>query len=161
MKRNGTTPILSLTFYVSRITHIVPAKSLFIRELLITVSPLMGAQWKQAGREEHAQKKGQMTAKLVREIMVAAKLGHLRTQIQADRPDALLGSQANVIARAASQFENRSERAASQTLELVEDKFDFAADIARERDVVIRGPPVDLIELSHVMSKRDLRVKTR
>src|SRR5512140_1294770 len=35
----------------------------------------MGAQWKQAGREEHAQKKGQMTAKLVREIMVAAKLG--------------------------------------------------------------------------------------
>ncbi len=35
----------------------------------------MGAQWKQAGREENAQKKGQMTAKLVREIMVAAKLG--------------------------------------------------------------------------------------
>jgi YebC/PmpR family DNA-binding regulatory protein len=35
----------------------------------------MGAQWKQAGREINAQKKGQMTAKLVREIMVAAKLG--------------------------------------------------------------------------------------
>jgi YebC/PmpR family DNA-binding regulatory protein len=35
----------------------------------------VGAQWKQAGREEHAQKKGQMTVKLVREIMVAAKLG--------------------------------------------------------------------------------------
>ena len=35
----------------------------------------MGAQWKQSGREEHAKKKGQMTAKLVREIMVAAKLG--------------------------------------------------------------------------------------
>lgn len=35
----------------------------------------MGAQWKQAGREENAQKKGQMTVKLVREIMVAAKLG--------------------------------------------------------------------------------------
>jgi YebC/PmpR family DNA-binding regulatory protein len=35
----------------------------------------MGAQWKQAGREANAQKKGQMTAKLVREIMVAAKLG--------------------------------------------------------------------------------------
>jgi len=27
----------------------------------------MGAQWKQAGREINAQKKGQMTAKLVRE----------------------------------------------------------------------------------------------
>jgi len=35
----------------------------------------VGAQWKQAGREASAQKKGQMTAKLVREIMVAAKLG--------------------------------------------------------------------------------------
>ena len=35
----------------------------------------MGAQWKQAGREINAQKKGQMTAKLVRELMVAAKLG--------------------------------------------------------------------------------------
>ncbi|HET7624334.1 MAG TPA: YebC/PmpR family DNA-binding transcriptional regulator [Verrucomicrobiae bacterium] len=35
----------------------------------------MGAQWKQAGREANAQKKGQVTVKLVREIMVAAKLG--------------------------------------------------------------------------------------
>ena len=35
----------------------------------------MGAQWKQAGREASAQKKGQMVAKLVREIMIAAKLG--------------------------------------------------------------------------------------
>src|ERR1700722_7882012 len=36
---------------------------------------LMGAQWKQAGRESSAQKKGQMVVKLVREIAVAAKLG--------------------------------------------------------------------------------------
>ena len=35
----------------------------------------MGAQWKQAGREASAHKKGQMVVKLVREIMVAAKLG--------------------------------------------------------------------------------------
>ncbi len=35
----------------------------------------MGAQWKQAGREANAQKKGQVVAKLTREIMVAAKLG--------------------------------------------------------------------------------------
>lgn len=35
----------------------------------------MGAQWKQAGRELAAQKKGQVVGKLVREIMVAAKLG--------------------------------------------------------------------------------------
>lgn len=35
----------------------------------------MGAQWKQAGREANAQKRGQLTVKLVREIVVAAKLG--------------------------------------------------------------------------------------
>ena len=35
----------------------------------------MGAQWKQAGREANAQKKGQIVSKLTREIMVAAKLG--------------------------------------------------------------------------------------
>ena len=35
----------------------------------------MGAQWKQAGREANAQMKGKMVVKLVREIMVAAKMG--------------------------------------------------------------------------------------
>src|SRR3954469_16550620 len=35
----------------------------------------MGAQWKQAGREENAQKRGQMVGKIVKEIHVAAKLG--------------------------------------------------------------------------------------
>src|SRR5437763_14217945 len=35
----------------------------------------MGAQWKQAGREANAKKRGQMVVKLVREIIVAAKLG--------------------------------------------------------------------------------------
>ena len=37
--------------------------------------PVMGAQWKQAGRELYALKRGQVVGKLVREIMVAAKLG--------------------------------------------------------------------------------------
>jgi len=35
----------------------------------------VGAQWKQAGREAAAQKKGQLVNKLVREIVVSAKLG--------------------------------------------------------------------------------------
>jgi YebC/PmpR family DNA-binding regulatory protein len=35
----------------------------------------MGAQWKQAGREANANKKGKIVSKLVKEIMVAAKLG--------------------------------------------------------------------------------------
>ena len=35
----------------------------------------MGAQWKQAGRVANATKRGQVIGKIVREIMVAAKLG--------------------------------------------------------------------------------------
>ncbi len=35
----------------------------------------MGAQWKQAGREVNAQKRGQMVGKIVKEILVAAKMG--------------------------------------------------------------------------------------
>lgn len=43
----------------------------------------MGAQWKQAGREAAALKKGQVTGKLVREIMVAAKLGGADPELNA------------------------------------------------------------------------------
>ena len=43
----------------------------------------MGAQWKQAGREANAQKKGQMVVKLVREIMVAAKMGGADPELNA------------------------------------------------------------------------------
>lgn len=39
------------------------------------VAALMGAQWKQSMREANAHKKGQVVGKLVREIMIAAKLG--------------------------------------------------------------------------------------
>jgi YebC/PmpR family DNA-binding regulatory protein len=35
----------------------------------------MGAQWKQAGRVENANKKGKIVGKLTKEIMVAAKIG--------------------------------------------------------------------------------------
>src|SRR5437762_12601253 len=35
----------------------------------------MGAQWKQAGRVAHALKRGQIIGKVVRELLVAAKLG--------------------------------------------------------------------------------------
>ena len=48
---------------------------MFAAEGIVNLFPLMGAQWKQAGREANAQKKGQMVVKLVREITVAAKLG--------------------------------------------------------------------------------------
>ena len=35
----------------------------------------MGAQWKQAGRVANAMKRGQVIGKLVREILIASKLG--------------------------------------------------------------------------------------
>ncbi|MGV3753821.1 MAG: YebC/PmpR family DNA-binding transcriptional regulator, partial [Verrucomicrobiota bacterium] len=43
----------------------------------------MGAQWKQAGREANAQKRGQIVVKLVREIMVAAKMGGAEPDLNA------------------------------------------------------------------------------
>lgn len=43
----------------------------------------MGAQWKQAGREINAQKRGQLVVKLVREIMVAAKTGGAEPDLNA------------------------------------------------------------------------------
>jgi YebC/PmpR family DNA-binding regulatory protein len=43
----------------------------------------MGAQWKQAGREANATKRGQVVGKLVREIIVAAKLGGADPELNA------------------------------------------------------------------------------
>ena len=53
----------------------------------------MGAQWKQAGRESNANKRGQIVGKLAKEIIVAAKIGdanpdnnsRLRTALEAAR----------------------------------------------------------------------------
>jgi YebC/PmpR family DNA-binding regulatory protein len=43
----------------------------------------MGAQWKQAGREANALKRGQLVGKLVRELVVAAKLGGADPELNA------------------------------------------------------------------------------
>ncbi len=79
----------------------------------------MGAQWKQAGREANAQKKGQMTAKLVREIMVAAKLGG---------PDPDLNPRlyaAMEKARKASVYRDTIERAIKKGSGQTEEKVNF------------------------------------
>jgi YebC/PmpR family DNA-binding regulatory protein len=76
----------------------------------------MGAQWKQAGREANAQKKGQMVVKLVREIMVAAKLGG---------PDPNLNARLAAAvekARKASVYRDTIERAIKKGAGLDEDK---------------------------------------
>jgi len=79
----------------------------------------MGAQWKQAGREISAQKKGQMVVKLVREITVAAKLGG---------PDPDLNPRlATAVEKAkkASVYRDTIERAIKKGAGLTEEKVNF------------------------------------
>jgi len=79
----------------------------------------MGAQWKQAGREINAQKKGQMVAKLTREIMVAAKLGG---------PDPDLNARLAVAvekAKKASVYKDTIERAINKGAGIGDDKVNY------------------------------------
>jgi YebC/PmpR family DNA-binding regulatory protein len=79
----------------------------------------MGAQWKQAGREAGAQKKGQMVAKLTREIMVAAKLGG---------PDPDLNPRLSAAvekAKKASVYKDTIERAIKKGAGLLEEKVNY------------------------------------
>jgi YebC/PmpR family DNA-binding regulatory protein len=79
----------------------------------------MGAQWKQAGREANAQKKGQMVAKLVRELMVASKLGG---------PDPDLNPRLAAAvekARKASVYRDTIERAIKKGSGQTEEKVSF------------------------------------
>jgi len=79
----------------------------------------MGAQWKQAGREANAQKKGQLVNKLVREIAVAAKLG-------GPDPDSNPRLQAAVEkARKASFYLDTIERAIKKGSGQGDDKMTF------------------------------------
>ena len=79
----------------------------------------MGAQWKQAGREANAQKKGQMVVKLVREIMVAAKLGGPEPDLNA-RLSAAVDK-----ARRASVYRDTIERAIKKGAGLLDEKISF------------------------------------
>ena len=79
----------------------------------------MGAQWKQAGREANAQKKGQMVVKLVREISVAAKLGGADPDLNARLAAAV------EKARKASVFRDTIERAIKKGAGLTDDPVQF------------------------------------
>src|SRR5438445_13022152 len=79
----------------------------------------MGAQWKQAGREANAQKRGQMVVKLVREIMVAAKMGG---------PDPELNARLTAAvekARKSSVTRDTIERAIKKGAGLTDEKITF------------------------------------
>ena len=79
----------------------------------------MGAQWKQAGREANAQKKGQLVVKLVREIMVAAKLGGADPDLNARLATAV------EKARKASVTRDTIERAIKKGAGLTDEKVTF------------------------------------
>src|ERR1051325_9589086 len=79
----------------------------------------MGAQWKQAGREANAQKKGQMVVKLVREIMVAAKLGGAAPDLNARLAAAV------EKARKSSVTRDTIERAIKKGAGLTDEKIVF------------------------------------
>ena len=79
----------------------------------------MGAQWKQAGREANAQKRGQMVVKLVREIMVAAKLGGADPDLNARLAAAV------EKARKSSVTRDTIERAIKKGAGLTDEKISF------------------------------------
>ena len=79
----------------------------------------MGAQWKQAGREASAQKKGQMVAKLVREIMIAAKLGGPDPDLNARLAAAV------EKAKKASVYRDTIERAMKKGAGLTDDPVNY------------------------------------
>lgn len=79
----------------------------------------MGAQWKQAGREANAQKRGQMVVKLVREILVAAKMGGADPDLNARLAAAI------EKARKGSVTRDTIERAIKKGAGLTEEKVVF------------------------------------
>ena len=79
----------------------------------------MGAQWKQAGREANAQKKGQLVVKLVREIMVSAKLGGADPDSNARLAAAVEKARKNSVTR------DTIERAIKKGAGLTEEKIVF------------------------------------
>src|SRR6478735_3671265 len=79
----------------------------------------MGAQWKQAGRELNAQKRGQIVVKLTREIMVAAKLGGPEIDLNARLAAAV------EKARKASVTRDTIERAIKKGAGLTDEKIQY------------------------------------
>jgi YebC/PmpR family DNA-binding regulatory protein len=81
----------------------------------------MGAQWKQAVREANAHKKGQVVGKLVREIMVAAKLGGAEIETNARLAVAV------DKAKKASVTRDTIDRAIKKGAGLLDEKIEYEA----------------------------------
>lgn len=79
----------------------------------------MGAQWKQAGRVANATKRGQVIGKLVREIMVAAKLGGADPDLNARLHVAVEAARKSSVPR------DTIDRAIKKGAGLLEEKVSF------------------------------------
>lgn len=79
----------------------------------------MGAQWKQAGREAAAQKKGQLVGKLVRELIVAAKLGGADPELNARLAAGIEKARKNSVTR--DTIDRAIKKGSGQT----DEKVDF------------------------------------
>src|SRR5688500_926028 len=79
----------------------------------------MGAQWKQAGREANAEKKGKVVVKMVREIMIAAKLGGPEPDLNARLAAAV------EKAKRASVFRDTIERAIKKGAGIGDEKVEY------------------------------------
>lgn len=102
-----------------RSASLLPAGVFAARPVLLLAFCPMGAQWKQAGREANAQKKGQLVSKLTREIMVAAKLGGPDPDLNARLAAAV------EKARKASVYRDTIERAIKKGAGLTDDAIEY------------------------------------
>ena len=95
----------------------------------------MGAQWKQAGREAAAQKKGQVVGKLVREIIVAAKLGGPEVESNARLSAAVEKAKKHSVTR--ETIERGIKKGSGQTDEVVNFEAVFYEGFAPHKIPVI------------------------
>lgn len=103
---------------VAEVAKTARGKRIDLRVPSLYVQP-MGAQWKQAGRVANATKRGQMIGKLVRELMVAAKLGGADPDLNARLHAAM------EAARKASVPRDTIDRAVKKGAGLTDEKIAF------------------------------------
>jgi len=81
--------------------------------------------------------------------LVFGESDHFGIEVERDGRDAAAREAARVVAGAAGDFEQGTERTAGDTAELIDDEVHFTRHVAGKRDVVVVSPPVDFAVLGH------------
>jgi hypothetical protein len=87
----------------------------------------------------------------------ARELDHLRLKIKCIGPNTTRRERLSVVAGPAGDIDHATQRPAVPTRIEVDEELDFAANIAPEHDVVIKGASVDISVFAH--GPRRLRYK--